>query len=376
MLDIDESNKIETVINNLFWIKELNYRDNDDYDFEFFMTNPGDLSDSQLYFIDSIKLEKRLENERMKEPEYINKNDKYKIFVTIDEININGSNATAEVTADNINLYPDETIGISLINHTIKLTNIDGKWLIDDIRDNSLKESYYLDNKIEINVEETVNDLKKPLSKEKLDENQSALKQQKLLEQTQDASITASIPYIPSFCTSYANTYALSYNSNFPSYANDSDNGDCQNFGSQCVWYGFGGVNSSTYINSHSSPMIDDGVNSSNSWYHGGTKYDTGSNWAWTGVTYYRNYVRINSGLTAVEYNGVAYARVGDIVQVSWNGNSTFNHTYVVTAVTGTLGSRTPSDITVCGHTANQKGFKLNLPNSYYRTLCTQGWNW
>lgn len=169
-------------------------------------------------------------------------------------------------------------------------------------------------------------------------------------------------------------TYALDYNSNFPSY--DNDGGDCQNFGSQCVWYGFGGVNSSTYINSHSSPMINDGLNSSNSWYHGGTKYDTGTNWAWTGVNYYRNYVRINNGLTAVEYNGVAYARVGDIVQVSWKGNGNFNHTYVVTDVTGTLGSRTPSNITICGHSDDQRDEPLTLPNSYYRTLCTQGWNW
>ena len=354
-------------------MKELNYRDNDDYEFKFFMNNPDNLSDSQLYFINSIKLDKHLEKERMKEIEYINKNDKYKIFVTIDEININGGYAIAKVTTDNVYLFYNETIGNSLINYNIKLINIGGKWLIDDIRDNSPKESYYLDNKIEINVEETLNELKKPLSKIKQEENQLALKQQELLEQTQSIA-RASIPYIPSYCTSYARTYALSYNSNFPSYANDG--GDCQNFGSQCIWYGFGGVNSSTYINSHSTPMIDDGVSSSNSWYHGGTKYDTGSNWAWTGVTYYRDYVRINSGLTAVEYNGVAYARVGDIVQVSWNGNSTFNHTYVVTAVTGTLGSRTPSDITICGHTSNQKDVKLNLPNSYYRTLCTQGWNW
>ena len=333
-------------------MKELNYRDNDDYEFKFFMNNPDNLSDSQLYFINSIKLDKHLEKERMKEIEYINKNDKYKIFVTIDEININGGYAIAKVTTDNVYLFYNETIGNSLINYNIKLINIGGKWLIDDIRDNSPKESYYLDNKIEINVEETLNELKKPLSKIKQEENQLALKQQELLEQTQSIA-RASIPYIPSYCTSYARTYALSYNSNFPSYANDG--GDCQNFGSQCIWYGFGGVNSSTYINSHSTPMIDDGVSSSNSWYHGGTKYDTGSNWAWTGVTYYRDYVRINSGLTAVEYNGVAYARVGDIVQVSWNGNSTFNHTYVVTAVTGTLGSRTPSDITICGHTSNQK---------------------
>lgn len=54
--------------------------------------------------------------------------------------------------------------------------------------------------------------------------------------------------------SNYAHRFALSYNTHFVSYQGS----DCTNFASQCVWYGFGGIDAPQYIETHQSPMIDD----------------------------------------------------------------------------------------------------------------------
>ncbi|MFA4932182.1 MAG: hypothetical protein WC625_04720 [Caldisericia bacterium] len=53
----------------------------------------------------------------------------------------------------------------------------------------------------------------------------------------------------------------------FPSYP-----GDCINFGSQVVWFGFGGINDSAHINSHAVPMVTTG---GRPWYQGLTTWIT-----------------------------------------------------------------------------------------------------
>jgi hypothetical protein len=61
------------------------------------------------------------------------------------------------------------------------------------------------------------------------------------------------VTYDRSLASEYAHDHATSYNDNFVSYSND-----CANFVSQCIWYGFDGTDSPTYIDGHELPMIDD----------------------------------------------------------------------------------------------------------------------
>ena len=54
----------------------------------------------------------------------------------------------------------------------------------------------------------------------------------------------------------------------FPYYSQ----GDCINFGSQVVWFGFGGINDSAHINSHATPMVTTG---GTLWYQGLSTWTT-----------------------------------------------------------------------------------------------------
>lgn len=67
--------------------------------------------------------------------------------------------------------------------------------------------------------------------------------------------------------------------------------------------------------------------------------------------------------------SGIASAQVGDIVQYDKEGNGAYNHSMVVVAVSGTSGSRTLSNITVCAHTGDYKDTLLSA-------LGSSGWTW
>ena len=152
-------------------------------------------------------------------------------------------------------------------------------------------------------------------------------------------------PLTRSYASTYAYTYSCddqslwttsSYNSNYPSY----NPRDCQNFASQCIWYGLGGTNLSYYINNKLHPMISSG---SVAWYESGTQYDASSNWISCGSFW--DYVNCttspsNGGLYGLPmYQSIAYAEPGDTIQCD-NGDG-FGHTYIVYAVTGTYGAET-----------------------------------
>jgi hypothetical protein len=155
----------------------------------------------------------------------------------------------------------------------------------------------------------------------------------------------------------YAQLHALNYNSYFYAYSG----ADCQNFASQCIYYGLGGSlnNQNNCIENKDYPMID---NSSDKWYQtSSADYQT----RWTHVPTF--YSSINSytteGLNGTMRSGYAYAQVGDIIQVEYDdGDSAFDHSYVVTAVTGIYGSRTVNNIYVCAHTSNRRNNLLSVP--------------
>ena len=91
----------------------------------------------------------------------------------------------------------------------------------------------------------------------------------------------------------------------------------------------------------------------SRKWYADGAFCGTNT---WIVVPQFATYVNSGNissmGLYGSIYSGVANAEVGDIIQVYSSANG-YYHTYVVTKVTGTAGSRTTSNVWVCSHTTD-----------------------
>lgn len=172
--------------------------------------------------------------------------------------------------------------------------------------------------------------------------------------------------------------YALQYAGNLrnPLFLDCSSSdlgGDCQNYASQCIWYGLGGINTASAINSHAAPMIDISGNSWN-WYMDDYGYHSAS---WTAVNPYANYIAANNtilGLYGTVYTGVRYAQIGDVIQIS--DSDGFYHSYIVVQTTGTFGSRTPANIYVCAHTRDITTTQLSTisaDSSIFRTVRVNG---
>jgi len=140
--------------------------------------------------------------------------------------------------------------------------------------------------------------------------------------------------------------------------------GDCQNFGSQCIWYGLGGVNDASMIDGKYFPMVDNGKTDPRSWYSTSIKYDTPNTYVWTGVDHFDDYIDDSGyniqGPYGTIYSGIAYAERGDLIQIRANSTSDYHHTYVVYGVQGTAGSRTKDDIWISAHTTDRENQKLS----------------
>ena len=190
-----------------------------------------------------------------------------------------------------------------------------------------------------------------------------------------DGNIINSYGYTTYINTNNVKNYARQYSSNitgnssYNSYFYWSSDNDCQNFASQALWCGLGGTNSTTSINNKYWPMVASG---SYSWY--GTSSTACGRWSLCGDfgSLIANTSANREGPHGSIYSGISKAQVGDIIQFSKNNNTVWNHSYVVVAVTGTYGSRTASNITVCAHTKNRKDCLLSncYVSSYtYRTI-------
>ena len=70
-INIKDEDKLAEIVKKLFYLKEINFRDDKDYDFTIFMANKDKLSISQQFFIDNTRLSKWIEKELMKDPKYI-----------------------------------------------------------------------------------------------------------------------------------------------------------------------------------------------------------------------------------------------------------------------------------------------------------------
>lgn len=269
--------------------------------------------------------------------------------ILMDNIKVNENEAVAQVTEENKSIVGKYENGFSTesTKYTIKMKKAGDKWLISEIASNDEFDKSYLDD--ETAFSNILNGKIKAAPA-----SQGTRKDQPI--QTKSGVSPQATYYNRTNAMIYAMTYANtgSYNSKFANYA--SANTDCQNFASQCVWYGFGGTNTTDAINNKSFPMRGNTL-SSDQWYQTGTYGDCSTNGdqsphTWNYVPHFANYIDTSSkGPWGFIYSGVSNADQGDTIQY-WNG-SEWSHTYVVVSVQGSSGSRTVNDIWVSAHTAD-----------------------
>ena len=136
-------------------------------------------------------------------------------------------------------------------------------------------------------------------------------------------------PYDRRAAVAYAHLWAYGRNPTFYDY--EDIGGDCTNFASQCVYAGSGVMNY----------RPDFG------WYYIDANDKAP---AWTGVPYFYDFMTRSTqdrGPVAVPA-GIADIRLGDVVQLSFDGR-TWGHSPVVVALRR-LPARTPGDILVAAH--------------------------
>lgn len=146
--------------------------------------------------------------------------------------------------------------------------------------------------------------------------------------------------YDRSRAVGYAHQWAYARN---PAYYNyDKIGGDCTNFASQCIFAGSGVMNYGAAVG----------------WYYISANKKAPS---WTGVQFLRNFLVTNDegpGPSAKEAS-MSDMMPGDIIQLSFNGNS-FQHSLVVVAV-GDVPSA--GNILIATHTDDSDNRALNTYN-------------
>ena len=160
----------------------------------------------------------------------------------------------------------------------------------------------------------------------------------------------ATTSYSGSSAATYARTYALSYNTNYPSYA--LSGGDCTNFVSQCLYAGgipMNGSNSSTGT-----------YNSTTKWYcictvseyHGNYEHrEYAVTTSWIRVSDFNTYMTTvaSSKTTKTSISTLYYGcSVGDVVQLANKTTGTPYHTIIIS-------KRDSSTAYFCGHSYNRK---------------------
>lgn len=343
--EMSDENVIETVINTFFDMNAKIYAGIQTLDNSFIMDDSIQYAACHDYFEEQAR---NMFSKEIYYPEY---------DVTVNAISIDGN--TANVTAKFLFTYvyePTETdrSGIS-VKYNFTLEKINGEWLIGDIQTNSsediaARECGYLTN----NENVVANGIEAQIADEILSLQEMVVYEQAVMN-SPSVMRASSISINRTRAASYASSYWSNYNSAFEDCT--SKGGDCQNFASQCIWYGFGGTTSG--IASHAFPMLTN-------WY--GSK--SGSSSSWISCTNFRGTALKTSGSSTGVYGivwemprktsaGDAYENyfstleVGDIIQFEWNDTGN-KHAVVVTKVTGTAGSRTADNIYVSGHTTDE----------------------
>lgn len=349
---LTDEEKIKSLLENFFSVKLDDVKSHKTYDFSPCFYDSGESKTNQNFFTNKIKYTSEV-------------NKFYSADILSDNLSLKFDDIKISDNTADIKLFEDYKYLLSKNNgsnsetvtrYTIKMQKSKNKWLISKIESDDSFDSAYKNKNLDVStmISALKNDSKLNIP------DKRELEYRKSVENISVAPLSAQWTqtlYNRAVAGNYAATYSIAYNQNFSNYIPD----DCQNFASQCVWAGFGGTNSG--ISSKAFPMVSSGTRA---WYQTATKYDTPTSWVWTGVMYFADYInnggyQIGVGPYGWINSGVAYAEVGDIIQVSWNNNSTYDHTMVVNAVTGTAGSRGLSDIWISAHTSDCVNKRLDL---------------
>lgn len=280
-----------------------------------------------------------------------------KIELTFEDIIISDSKASVDLYEKFTFMYTNGNGMPSAMGNRYKISLLEdgSKWQVVEIfSDDEFDEQYY---EQEFDIEKLLEALSKPVQNI-IDSN---------INSPDTIHSISSLPftsYNASSAASYAYTYAENYNSKFESFSSD-----CQNFASQCVWFGFGGSNTTIDISNGAWPMTS-------IWYQKGPDQTTSN--AWYNVDGFADMIESSesnvSGPYGIINSGISTARVGDILQYNSSSNpSDYVHSYIVYSVTGTEGSRTFSDIYVCAHTTDRKNIQLSTiwSDSSTNRFCT-----
>lgn len=151
------------------------------------------------------------------------------------------------------------------------------------------------------------------------------------------------------------NYSTVGYNTNFKAY----NPNDCQDFVSQVLWYGFGGTNSSSFINSHSYPMIDLNTPGVTDWWADSSLTDP--NWVWINVINFRNTVTTNQS----NYRQGVQALIGDVSAIRPGDYIILpsqDHVYIVTELVDYDGDGWTdfNEIYYSSHSINRKHARLS----------------
>ena len=336
-----DKNEIEGVTNSFFTEKEQLFLSNSDFNITKYYSA---IEAKNIKKDSSVKLfeyEKQMRDDNSADIS----NEKFEY--TINSITITGDKATAKCYEQYEYTYKNDPVRSSRgIEYQITFVKKDNKWEIVDITTN---------NELERLVAQTGDVSGKYIFDFDIDEE--------VEEETKDFASTTAVngtthEYNRSAAAQYALDYSASsdgtdaYNSKFPHF-----DADCQNFVSQCVWFGLGGTNTTTAISNKNKPMM---TTTGRGWFC--TK--SGHSASWTVVGDFRNYVVPEAdgedGIYGVRYlkGKIANAQKGDVVQIC-DSNGTWYHSYIISSVTGTYGSRTLSNINICAHTSNRRNENL-----------------
>lgn len=251
---------------------------------------------------------------------------------------------TANVSIENEYSYMPGNVQIDNNTHIFTLTSKNGNMLIvNDEYTDEFRDCY----NCEADLVKLVSNIPQELAAYNI-------KQASNKSNEKNISITRSVPgdtyvaYNRTAAANYARQYSTNYNTNFISFA--ASHSDCQNFVSQCVWSGFGGVNNSTSINSHAIPMI------SYNWY--ADKTNCVSNWSYIPsftslIT--SNYNSNGYGVRGY-YENIGNVRVGDLIVDPGGG-----HIMIVSSATDSNGNGVTdwSEIYICAHTNDRTDSNL-----------------
>lgn len=276
-----------------------------------------------------------------------------KLSYTINSIAVTGNTAKVKVYEQYEYTYKNDPERSSRgIEYQITFSQKDNKWEMLDISTN---------NELETLIAEAGNSSEKYIFDFDIEEEADEENTENDARATTAASGTTH-EYNRADAAAYALKYSDSthtssatsaYNSKFPQFAPS----DCQNFVSQCVWAGLGGDNTAATI-SKKKPMI---TTTGRAWYC----TSSGHTSSWTVVGTFRDYIAKEAdneeGIYGIRYakGNIEKAQKGDVVQIC-DSSGTWYHSYIISSVTGTYGSRTLSDIKICAHTSNRRNETLS----------------